>query len=105
MDDLKIVAVAIKIPMGKIYSEDLPYPHHYVLNDIRDDVDYMRYGGGLTPDYEEKFVYGYLLSDGSFVDRREAMNIALMAGQLVDDNSTMRGLLYSYQLKKDFSKC
>ena len=101
MCDIRIIAVAIKIPIGLIYSEDLPSSHYHVLDKLRNDVHYMRYGGGLTPDYEEKFSYGYLLSDGSFVDRFEGMQVAIDADQLKGPEYIGQGCLYSYDLREN----
>lgn len=103
MCDIKIIAVAIKIPMGKIYSEDLPCNHNYVLNCIYDDPDLNK-----NADYdlrmcsfEGKFIYGYLLSDGSFVDRFEGMKVAVQADQLKEPPCAHAVCLFSYYLKEN----
>lgn len=49
---------------------------------------------------------GYLISDGSFRDRHEALQIAKDANQLKDmyNNATVYDL-YSYMLKEDYQTC
>lgn len=67
MTDAKITHVAIKYA-GKIYSLPAPNRHHHVIRTI----------GGISGPHQE----GFLLNDGSFVGRKDAMKLAKDNGQL-----------------------
>lgn len=69
---LKVARAAIKLD-GIVFSVPPPKRHHDVIRLIVDM-------GGETPVSGEQ---GFVLSDGSFVDRYEAYKVAKRANQLI----------------------
>lgn len=82
-DKRKITHVAIKYK-GKVYSLPKPNRHHHVIRMI---------GGIKGPDTQ-----GFLDDAGNFLDRFEALEVALAAGQVIDLDSIMSGCLFSEDL-------
>ena len=102
-NNVSIIAIAIKIPMGKIYSEKFPSSHYEIRNIIFDDVNFALYAGHHSDytKYEGEFIHGYLLSDGSFVDRFEGFRVAVQADQLKEPPCAHAICLFSYYLKEN----
>lgn len=78
MPPLLIVRAAIRGDFNGIHSVPQPGRHCDVIRDMRESG----YDGSVHGDRQ-----GFLLSDGSFVTRRDAMQIAINAGQLVGGRS------------------
>lgn len=70
---MKVVAVAIKtINDGEVFTLPSPARHHTLIKHMRDsDID--------KRPFERQ---GFVLEDGSFVDRKEAGKIAVESGQI-----------------------
>jgi hypothetical protein len=71
---LRVVAAAIRVDSGTIYSVPKPGRHHDVYRHMREQGE-MGSGVGHRQ--------GFILSDGSFVSRADALEIARRAGQLI----------------------
>lgn len=82
-DKRTITHVAIKYN-GKVYSLPKPNRHHHVIRMI---------GGISGPDTQ-----GFLDSNGNFLDRFEALEVALSAGQVIDTNNIRASRLFSEDL-------
>ncbi len=67
-----VVAAAFQL-RGKTYHLPPPARHHNVIWLMREE--------GVTEDQNEEWLQGFLLSDGSFVDRKVAAAVALEAEQ------------------------
>jgi hypothetical protein len=95
---ITVVAAAVRW-QEVIFSLPRPKRHHHIVHAM--------YNMGLPKEQREQ---GFLLSDGTFVDRLDAMKIAIEAGQLsspsnphYDDviNNRTRGLLPVYLYSED----
>lgn len=69
---MKVCRAAIVSRCGKVFSLERPYRHP----DIWLHMD----SEGYSPSTQ-----GFILENGEFVDRREAMRVAKRAGQLIRD--------------------
>jgi hypothetical protein len=74
---LTVTAAAIKRHTG-IYSFPPPARHHHVVHWLSDQ--------GQPQHEHDGEVQGFLLSDGSFVDRIEGAKIAIESGQILKLN-------------------
>lgn len=82
---MKIVAVALRDRTGKVHTLPSPNRHHNVIN--------MMYAEGLRgKDFHEQ---GFLTSDGTYVDRREARKIADAANQCIPERDYEMAELFS----------
>lgn len=83
-----ILGVAIQYE-GKVYMALRPCRHHHVIRQIA-----QANGVGIKgPD-----VQGFFTNAMRFVDRREALQIALAAGQVIDPQAVRGDRLYSEDL-------
>lgn len=71
---LKVIAAAIKGANGVVYSLPPPARHH--------NVNWLMHDQGIST-MHSVVVQGFLLSDGRFVDRREAKKVAVACGQQI----------------------
>ena len=78
-DVLKVVAVALRLHVGIILHMSLPYSHSSLAIDLFNER--MEYGHCSTI---KEFVEeeGFLLSDGEFASRYDAMVVAKASGQV-----------------------
>lgn len=81
---LRVVAAAIRTVREAVYHVDQPGRHHHVIA-LMHDV-------GCTRDCIGTAEQGFLLSDGRFVGRVEAMQVARAAGQLIAEHAPHVGL-------------
>lgn len=72
---LEIVGVAIKTDEGKVFHLNRPNRH-------RDLVDYIMCVLNYTGNLSGRERQGFILNDGSFVDRIDSISIARKSGQL-----------------------
>jgi hypothetical protein len=73
-DPLLIDCAAIRLDDGQIFSVPKPGRHHTVIAKIR--------AAGVTLPVGGDDRQGFLLNDGKFVNRKDALHIALAAGQV-----------------------
>lgn len=85
---LRVVAAACRVN-GFIYAIKPPARHHNVLHFIRNKRIFVGVG-----DLEQ----GFLVSDGTFVNRRRARDIAVDAGQMKAGGQTHSADLFSEDL-------
>lgn len=69
--DTRITGVAITLD-GIVYSLPAPNRHHNVIHYVIDVTD-----GDVRP-----YVQGFITSSGEFLDRKQAMQLAMANGQL-----------------------
>jgi len=70
-EPVTITAAAIKCVLGEVYSVPKPGRHHDVIRHMSSTL-------GVSPHGGEQ---GFVLSTGSFIDRKMAAKIALKNGQ------------------------
>ena len=85
-----IECVAIKAPDGVVASQGKPARHHDVIRHMCDVMGYDRVTGAFTQ--------GFITSENRFVDRKEAVDIAVAAGQTEHHEWGPRLLLFSEDL-------
>ncbi len=83
----RLLSTAIQAENGQPYSLPHPAPHHDILQDL--------YNHGITLD--DGYTEGFRLTDGSFVDREEALLVAIESGQL--DSGKTEGFLFSNEVR------
>lgn len=86
---MKIITHVAIINDGKIYSLPKPNRHHHLIKLIFEEN-----GKGLTRGQ----IQGFLDSDGNFVDRFEALKIALEAKQVLNEKDIRAERLFSEDL-------
>lgn len=84
----RITSVAIKFD-GQVWSLPPPARHHDVIRWIAESN-----GVGINGPDEQ----GFISSDGVFVSRKEALEIALKANQVLNINNIRAGRLFSEDL-------
>jgi hypothetical protein len=86
-EKLRVQQAAIQTQTGEVFTVPRPGRHGDVLRVLSDKgVSQI----GRLP--------GFVLSDGRFVDRKEAAQIAFRAGQYLTPPATQPGLLFSEDL-------
>ena len=85
-----MIKCAAIIYQGKIY-QGLSHPE-IGLKMVEDKICPRPYPGGKAQ--------GFVTEDGKFVNRNEAMNIAIQAGQVVPGQTTHKNELFSEDLRK-----
>lgn len=80
MDTTQIVGVAIKLSSGVVLSLPRPYRHHNILKGYYDSI-------GIPLLYECE--QGFLLSNGEFIGREAALELAQYSGQLIPRTGNM----------------
>lgn len=83
-----IASVAIRYE-GRTYSLPPPSRHHHIIRMIAEEN-----GVGVHGDEEQ----GFLDSDGAFLNRKQALDVALAAGQVLDPANIRAGRLFSEDL-------
>lgn len=73
---------------GRTYSLPKPYRHHDVIRQIYEVTGKGMYG----PD-----IQGFLDHNGTFLNRKQALEVAISCEQLIDEN-IISGRLYSENL-------
>lgn len=80
---LRVVAVAVRLPNGLVFTMEAPARHHNVIHAMTElEIDTMR----------EEVTQGFLLSDGTFCRRKPARRIAEEANQLLPRESKLSEL-------------
>lgn len=85
---IRITSVAIKFD-GQVWSLPPPARHHDVIRWIAESN-----GEGINGPDEQ----GFISSDGVFVNRTQALEIALAANQVLDVNNVRANRLFSEDL-------
>jgi hypothetical protein len=75
---LQIVAAAIKTDDGVVHSLPRPHRHHHIVHALA-KADYP---GWYSGDRQ-----GFLTSDGEYVMRKDALRIAIQAGQTTQEKA------------------
>lgn len=89
---LTVVAAALRHPVTKeVYSLPPPARHNNLLNNKRRPRE-----EGQVVSYEPPWEQGFLLSDGTFANRKQAAHIAIVSGQI--ERLQWPPLLYSEDL-------
>jgi hypothetical protein len=83
MNDLRVVAAAVRTDEGLVHTLPRPARHHDVVRLLAESFDHP----GRGTDEQ-----GFLLSDGSFCRRRRARFVAEEAGQLLPRASDLAEL-------------
>lgn len=78
-EQVRVVAAAVRIFSGRVYSVDPPKRHHDALRFAAEDSGEERWERARQQGVEQ----GFMLSNGHFVDRHKAYVVAVTAGQLL----------------------
>lgn len=81
----RITHVAIRIE-GETLSLPGPNRHHHIIS------EYHYRTGQTFPDHNEQ---GFLDSEGRFLNRKQALGVALVAGQVKDPSAVRMNMLFS----------
>lgn len=90
MDNRRVVAAALRLPNGLVLSLPKPNRHHDIIS--------LGIGAGLSaplPGCEDG--QGFLLDDGRYVTRKQALSVVLLNGQ-VDESKLLTSTLISEDL-------
>jgi hypothetical protein len=89
--DMQITGVALRSPQGEIYQLEAPRRHS--------DVIAAMWGQGAG-ELVHSCQQGFVTASGEYLDRRQALQLALKTGQLETGAQTVPGLeeLYSEDL-------
>jgi len=85
-----IATAAIRARDGTVWTLPRPARHHDILAHMK--------AAGVSLEDRHSSDQGFIASDGRFVDRREAMTIALAAGQFLTERATCSGVRWKATL-------
>ena len=100
-DTLRVIAAAYEIvptlddirTVRTIISAPPPARHHNLCG-----LEYHLKERGMIADEQTTRNSGFLLSDGTYADRKRACAVAIAAGQVTADKMTVQGTLFSEDL-------
>jgi len=100
-DTLRVIAAAYEIvptlndtrAVRTIISAPPPARHHNLCG-----LEYHLKERGMIADEQTTRNSGFLLSDGTYADRKRACAVAIAAGQVTADKMTVQGTLFSEDL-------
>lgn len=80
-------STAIRTTLGEKYSLLTPVAHCEIIQDLYDNGIFL---------VEESYEFGFLTTDGEFVNREDALIVAMQSGQY--DGCKTEGSLYSNEV-------